>query len=350
MPKRLLAALLPCLLAPCIALAADDALTAQQWIDRLGPMVRQALEEPRPGQSPEEIERTVARQIDNLNSSPAGQATLVATDDMGRTPLMSAVSGGYLPVVKALLASPAVRATLNQANERGETAWMVANFALPLTLVACQPGALTLDRYPLLRPYLRRMGQLLKAERSVTTSIIQALEAAGAQPEPDAARQAWLARCPNATPALREALAQGPLPTALVNDALARQLAFNKAHRQGDPNIPERPPEGMTFIPVRALSLGQPAPPALDAAAVRCTHVSPPALPGAMDWSGTLQVRTHAATRAGVVEVADFTVLSPGAVAPHVLDFFRRTIVQSLATYQCEGDHVFERDFQFKVQ
>lgn len=349
MPKRLLAALLPCLLAPCIALAADDALTAQQWIDRLGPMVRQALEEPSPGQSPEEIERTVARQIDNLNSSPAGQATLVATDDMGRTPLMSAVSGGYLPVVKALLASPAVRATLDQANERGETAWMVANFALPLTLVACQPGALTLDRYPLLRPYLRRMSALLKAERSVTVSIIQALEAAGAQPAPEAARLTWLARCPNATPQLRSALAEGTLPSVLVKEALAQQLAFNKAFKQGDADIPERPPQNMRFVPLRPAAQGGLEPAGVDTTGVHCSKVVPPRLPGSLDWTGSLQLHARIATHAGVVEVADFTLNADGDVPPYVVDFFRRTIIQSLATYQCEGDHVIERDFVFQV-
>jgi len=214
-------------------------------------------------------------------------------------------------------------------------------------------GLLTLDRYPLLRPYIRRMLTLMKGEDSATTAIVRALEAAGARPDPDAARRAWLARCPNAAPELRAAIDKGPLLSMLTKDAFARQVAFNKALRDGDPTIPERPPQGMKFVParaVRAVSGATPVPPAMDAKRVNCTRTTPPALRGALGWSGTLMLRARIATRAGVVEGVDFTVMSDGDPAPHVVDFFRGTVVRALASYQCEGDHVFEQDFQFKVE
>ncbi len=350
MPTRLHVVLLSLLLATCVARAGSPDRTPHQLIDELGLTVRQSLEDPKFQKEPEDAERAVAEEIAVIASTPSRQASLIDVDEQGRTPLMQAVSGGYVQIVKALLADAGVRATIDRPDEDGETAWMVANFAPALTLVACQPGLLTLDRYPLLRPYLRRMHALLKAERSVTVSIVQALEAAGAHPAPDAARQAWLARCPNSTPELRLAISKGPLLLSLVNDALTRQTAFNKAFREGDPNIPERPPDSMRFIPNRTKSRAPMAPSAADANRVNCTRKPPPALSGALGWSGTLLFRARIATRAGVVEAVDFSLLSQSNPEPHVVDFFRGTIVRALADYKCEGDHVFEQDFQFKVE
>jgi hypothetical protein len=344
LPTVLLSLLLPLTLAQ----AAPAGRTPHQLIDGLGVSVRRAIEAPRPGSSADDAERAVAEQITALMLDPEQRASLVAVDTQGRTPLMLAVGGAYPQVVKVLLADPGVRAAINQPDANGETAWMVANFAPTMTLMACQPGALTLDRYPLLPPYLRRMTLLLQARHSVVASIAQALEAAGAEARPDAARQAWLARCPNATPQLREAIATGPLLPTLVNESLARQMAYNKASRAGDVAIPQKPPEGMRFIPDRGWA-GQ-ASPVLDVGGVRCTHTPPPALRGALSWSGSLLFRARIATRAGVVEAVDFRVLSPGDPDPTVVDFFRATVIRALATYQCEGDHVFEQDFSFKVE
>ena len=59
--------------------------------------------------------------------------------------------------------------------------------------------------------------------------------------------------------------------------------------------------------------------------------------------------KARVATRAGIVEAVDFDLVSPGTPNPHVVQYFRSAIVQALAGYQCEGDHVFEQVFNFKV-
>ncbi|MFG6490388.1 hypothetical protein ACG04R_27215 [Roseateles sp. BYS78W] len=322
---------------------AAAAPTPHELIAQLGLQVRRALSSTRPAErAVADAERAVAGEIAALIHATPGDAALTEADDQGRTPLMQAVGGGYLPVVQALLTDASVRAAINMTDASGETAWMKAQFAPGMTLVACQPGTLTLDRYPLLVPYLRRMVSLMSNRKSVTVGIAQALEEAGASRDVDAARRAWLARCPNTDPDLRNALARGDLMTVLVNDALDRQMRFNKARAAGLASIPQRPPAQMKFInPVdRPASL----------TALRCASLPRPTLPGALNWSGTLRLHVVAATRAGIVEAADITVASDDAPQPFIVDHFRGALIRALSNYQCEGDHVFEQEFQFKVE
>lgn len=341
MSPRLLAVLLLLPSALAIVHAAEPARTPLQLIDGLGVEIRQILEQPRPSRTPEDAERAVAEQISALARRSPGDDALIATDAQGRTPLMLAVSGGYLWVVKALLADPIVRVRINAADKVGETAWMHASFAPAMTLVACQPGALTLERYPLLLPYLQRMSLLMREGKSVVATIVQALEDAGAQASPEAARKAWLARCPNTAPELRAALAQGELLPALVNDALDRQMGFNKTYRRGLTTVPQRPPADMRFsasgrTPLRVQDL-------------QCPHMPRPLLLGGLNWQGSVGFKALIVTRAGVVEAVDFTVL-PGSDPPAVVvNHFRSLLIRTLAGYQCEGDHVFAQEFQFKV-
>lgn len=332
------------LLTLTLALAATHAGAApspHELIDRLGVQIRQALEVARSDKTPEEVERAAAGEIAVLIHDTPGHAALTETDRQGRTPLMLAVSGGYLLVVKTLLTDASVRQAINRPNATGETAWMLAQFAPGMTLMACQPGTLTLDRYPLLAPYLLRMSVLMKARKSTVASIAQALEDAGAELDRDAARNAWLARCPNAAPELRQALAKGELLTTLVNDALERQLGFNKAYRSGLATVPQRPPRDMRFIATNQAPL--------TVRDLTCPRMQPPALHGALNWAGSLRFETRIATRAGVVEVVDISVRSNDNPAPFVIDHFRGALIRALAAYQCEGDHVFEQEFQFTV-
>jgi Ankyrin repeat len=340
MPPRLPAVLL-LLLSALAGANAEPARTPQQLIGSLGVEIRQILEAPKPGRTPEDAERAVAEQIAALARRSPGDDSLIATDGQGRTPLMLAVSGAYPLVVKALLGDPIVKARINARDNAGETAWMVAKFAPAMTLVACQPGALTLERQPLLIPYLRRMATLMDGSKSAVVGITQMLEDAGAETAPDAARKAWLARCPNTTPELRQALADGELQRTLINEALHRQLAFNKAFGAGLLTLPQRPPQGMRFISAAR----EPA----RTGDYHCLRMRPPAIQGGLNWSGSVRFNTVFATRAGVVEVVDFTVLSDGDPPPAVVNHFRSLLVRSLAGYQCAGDRVFEQEFRFMV-
>jgi hypothetical protein len=312
-------------------------------IDKLGVQVRQSLSVAKPFERPsDDAERAVADEIAALIHTSPGHASLTSPDDQGRTPLMQAVSGGYPRVVKALLTDASVRSTINRPDAAGETAWMKAQFAPGMTLVACQPGALTLDRYPLLKPYLLRMGALLASTPSTVAAIAQALGEAGAERDADAARRGWLARCPNTTPELSAAIAHGALQNAIINDALDRLLRFNKTYAAGLTTIAQRPPAQMKFITAASRPVS--------VTTLRCPSLPRPTLGGALNWTGTLRLHAVAATRAGVVEVADFMVLSDDAPQAFVVDHFRGALIRALAAYQCEGDHVFEQEFKFTVE
>ena len=350
MPSRSLAAgvLLALLLALQPAQAQPDK-TPRKLIEDLGLQVRQILESAKPDRTPEDAERAVAEQITALSRSAPGHLSLTAPDDRGRTPLMLAVSGAYPLVVQALLADPGVKLQVNLPDAEGATAWMTANFAPTLTLVACQPGNLTVERSQLMPPYLRRMAHLLKAKGAAVGAIVRMLQEAGAEPNAEEARRVWLARCPNTTAELRSALASAELQPTLINAAVTSQRAFNKAARESLSKLPARPPQGMRFVAEpAAMPDGVRISPLLSVHQMNCAHMAFLRLPEMLEWRGEMLLKAIVQTRAGVVEVADFELLS-GKGHPQVVDIFRNAILGALAAYQCSGDQVFEQEFQFNV-
>jgi len=344
---------------------AADAPTPHQLIARLGVEIRQAQEQPQAGRTPQDVEQKAADQIAARVRASEADPALTEPDKKGRTPLMQAASDSYPRVVKALLASAAVRQAINTPDAAGETAWMKANFAPSLTLVACQPGALTLDRMPLLPPYVQRMLPLMKDDAAEVLSIVRMLEAAGATPTPQAATQAWLKRCPNATTELREALAKGPLLPTLINHSVARLVAFNQALQQGSDKLADAPPKGMQFISGISESewaeMNDKRNP--DRSKVSCPVIAKPAMP-AITWAGSMKFKVVMAIRAGVVETADFEVtpekpdrrefdkrvVSKSMFEGPVAARFRHELLLALAGYQCEGDTVFTQEFSFSMQ
>lgn len=328
---------------------ADMPRSPQQLIDRLGVDIRQALENPKSGVTPAAAEQAVADQISALVQSGEAQLLLTEAGRSGRTPLMGAVSGGYPLVVKALLADPGVRLQVNVRDAAGHTAAMLAHFAPTLTLVSCEPGTLTLERAQLLPPYLRRMSSLLQTDAASLVSIRQQLEAAGADMDPELMKRAWLARCPNTTPELRQALETGELMSTVINDAIARQLAFNKLAQDSTARVPSKPPKGMQFVHAERNRPGDTAAPLLlPLSAMTCVRMPKPELGGALPWSGSTVLKAVVSTRAGVVEAVDLTLIEGDARSP-ATEYFSRLILRALAGYQCEGDKIFEREFQFVV-
>lgn len=324
---------------------AQAARTPRQLIEDLDLEVRQILESNKPDRTPEDAERAVADEITALVRSAEGHLSLTDTDQRGRTPLMLAARGSYPLVVQALLADPSVRLRVNQPDADGVTAWMLASFAPSLTLVACQPGTLTRERYALLPPYLRRVLHLMKTKAAAVAEVIGLLQQAGAEADDEAAKRLWLAQCPNAAPALREALAGGKLTQTLVHEAISRQREFNETANKDVKLLPAKPPAGMKFIDADKGRGGTPLP-SLDVQQLRCVHMSKPQV-GTLQWSGNVLIRAVARTRAGVIEAVDFETLSPRPPAPKFVDYFNSVILIALSGYQCKGDHTFEQEFQF---
>jgi hypothetical protein len=338
----LLLALLTALHQPAQAQATR---TPRQLIEDLDLEVRRILENSKPDKTPEDAERAVADEITALVRSSEGHLSLTDVDARGRTPLMLAARGGYPLIVKALLADPSVKLRVNQPDADDVTPWMAANFAPALTLVACQPGTLTRERYALLVPYLRRMAHLLKTQGAAIAEVINLLRQAGAEVDAEAAKRMWLEQCPNATPALREALAGDRLMQTLVHEALARQSEFNETARKDVKLLPDKPPEGMKFIRVEKGRNGAPLP-SLDVEQLHCMRMDKPEV-GTLQWSGKVRIRVVARTRAGVVEAVDFETMSSRPPPPKFVEYFHAVIVRALSGYQCKGDHTFEQEFEF---
>lgn len=326
-----------------------------QWIDELDLSLRRRLQAPDLG-TPDAAEQDTAARITALIGSAPGAASLTQTDLRGRTPLMRAAASGHARVVDALLADAGVRRTINQATPQGETALMLANFAPSLSLVACQPGTLTLDRAALLPPYVLRMRHVLRDRGQVLLQLRAALLQAGAVQDLPSLRDAWRARCPHSTPALQAALAASDdLLLTLTEHAVAAQSNFNEQAGAAAANLPASPPAGLRFLRPQersasrdhSLIAGMPV-----RAGMVCRRMARPDRPRTPPgWRGTVVLRAHVATRAGLVEAVDIDRVGPaqdgdGPVAQQ----FERAVVQALAHYECLGDHVFQQEFQFAMR
>ncbi|MFN3860267.1 MAG: hypothetical protein ACK4R2_02215 [Roseateles sp.] len=93
-----------------------------------------------------------------------------------------------------------------------------------------------------------------------------------------------------------------------------------------------------------------PAPrPAKITAGMVCTKMGKPELPS-VNWSGEALYKAVATVKAGRVTAVEITSLRGGVDRKT-----QRALVQSIEatlrdTYECPGDHVFEQEFQFKIE
>ncbi len=93
-----------------------------------------------------------------------------------------------------------------------------------------------------------------------------------------------------------------------------------------------------------------PAPkPAKITAGMVCTKMGKPEMPS-VNWSGEALYRAIATVKAGRVTAVEITSLR-GGVDRKAQRALVQAIEQTLReTYECPGDHVFEQEFQFKIE
>jgi protein TonB len=84
-------------------------------------------------------------------------------------------------------------------------------------------------------------------------------------------------------------------------------------------------------------------------AAMVCTKMGKPEAPS-MNWSGEALIKATATVKAGRVVAVEFQSLR-GGVDRKALRAMTSAIQSTLQdTYECPGDHVFEQEFQFRIE
>ncbi|HEU6455051.1 MAG TPA: hypothetical protein VN201_06265, partial [Roseateles sp.] len=80
-----------------------------------------------------------------------------------------------------------------------------------------------------------------------------------------------------------------------------------------------------------------------------CTKMGKPDMPS-INWSGEALYKAVATVKSGRVTAVEITSLR-GGVDRKAQRALIQTIEQTLRdTYECPGDHVFEQEFQFKIE
>jgi len=124
---------------------------------------------------------------------------------------------------------------------------------------------------------------------------------------------------------------------------------------------PPAPPIQSTQVAPPAVAEIRPAPPPAPAApptpkpagkttaAMVCTKMGKPEMPS-VNWSGEALFRANATVKSGRVTSVEITSLR-GGVDRKAQRALVQAIEQTLRdTYECPGDHVFEQEFQFKIE
>ncbi len=348
-PRRAISTLLIAL-----GLAAGPALaqpSPTQLIRELGAQTRAAAD----GRvdHAQAAEAAAAAQVRTLVEQNPSHAALTEPDASGATPLMQAAANGYAEVVDALLADAGVRAGIGRLDRQGASAWMLSQFARPLTLLSCHPQAATRERALLWLPLQRRAAYFVNGQTTAFERIGTALVKAGARADVAAAKAAWLARCPGHDAATAARIAQADsLLVPLLRDSESRLSAFLQALRANElptllntaSPIVARPPK-----PANAAASPKPAnAPASPKAGMICTNIErPQAAP--INWRGEVTLQLTAEVHAGLPAVAQIRVID-GHLDPRTEAVMHTLLLQALSGYDCPGDHLFDQEFRFKVQ
>jgi len=112
------------------------------------------------------------------------------------------------------------------------------------------------------------------------------------------------------------------------------------------------PPAVAEIRPAPAPAPAAPAPaprPAKITAGMVCTKMGKPEMPS-VNWSGEALYKAVATVKAGRVSAVEITSLRGGVDRKA-----QRALIQAIEatlrdTYECPGDHVFEQEFQFKIE
>ena len=111
----------------------------------------------------------------------------------GQTPLMAAAINGYSEIVIELLKSDQVRATINDTNPQGFSAWLHATWAFRQSIWACNPTVLK-DPFAWVPIFVIQPYYTQSAENPYRKTR-RLLEEAGAIPAPERAKQTWRDTC-----------------------------------------------------------------------------------------------------------------------------------------------------------
>lgn len=139
-----------------------------------------------------EAERKAALEIRAYiaNGDPTG---LNEKTQSGQTPLMAAAINGYSEIVIELLKSELVRASINESNPQGFSAWLHATWAFRQSMWVCNPSVLKnpFAWVPIfvIQPYY------LQSPENPYRKTRRLLEEAGAIPSPEKAKQTWRDTC-----------------------------------------------------------------------------------------------------------------------------------------------------------
>ncbi|PZP36766.1 MAG: hypothetical protein DI603_02075 [Roseateles depolymerans] len=305
-------------------------------------------------------EKKVAATISALIAKAPGQPALTARDDLWRTPLINAALWGYADVVAALLADDSVRASINEVDGQGLSAWMAAQMAQPLTLASCHPQMLVREAVGLWGPNLQRMAYFSPSSGLAFARIRAMLGAAGAKPDLDAAKAQWNQRCPGQAEATVAAVAASEdLLQTLLQDSGGQITAFLNAQKETPKSVvPKVAPPQPTLPRLKLslpLSLAQTAISAGQSAMVCAAMPKPDAavLEGLQLASGSAKFlyETTTEVRDGrPVAVRLDLKESSDRMPPASHMRLRAAVYQALGSYRCPGDHIFVQEFQFTVR